>query len=717
MPTMGFSFSDTIAGYVTGFDWATDVFGVTTTDGRSFQVKLTPTTAGEVLRNLGEDFDDCTGELKDLLAPGRYLFAYGIFYPEDGKPFEAKHIVVLARSEREYRFEEPDWWIHQAQALADFYLRDEFGGGEIDYRKYRTDLTLYGVRTGDRQETDTVSRLVYGFASAYLMTGHDRYLEAAERGIQYLRDHFRASDPVTGVSYWYHAIDLAGGGERKILASDFGDDEAAIPAYEQIYALAGPAQTYRITGDPRIRADVDTTTAFLDRHFLDRDQGGYFSHIDPVTFDPRSARLGTNRARKNWNSVGDHVPVYLINLWLATADTRYAEMLERLADTIVQHFPDDERSPFVQERFHEDWQPDTRWGWQQNRAVVGHNLKIAWNLMRVHHLRPNDAYRQRATRIAAAMLPVGHDGQRGGWYDVVERLRGEGETAHRFVWHDRKAWWQQEQAILAYLILAGSLGGQEYLRHAREASAFYNAWFLDHDAGGVYAYVLASGMPYLLGTERTKGSHSMAGYHPLELAYLAAVYTNLLITKRPMDFFFKPSPGAFTDNVLRVQPDLLPPGTVCIDAVTINDRPHVDFDAEAMTVTLPVSSEPLRVRVRIAPIAGAERFDASLDMAGQVARITVRGDLDRSSVPLLTKLLAQVEARSARRVALLTQALDGICEEGIRAIILAQERMPGDVEIYVVGANPKVKDALTRDELSERLVLLDQYDPARIERL
>ena len=50
-------------------------------------------------------------------------------------------------------------------------------------------------------------------------------------------------------------------------------------------------------------------------------------------------------------------------------------------------------------------------------------------------------------------------------------------------------------------------------------------------------------MPYLLGTERLKGSHSMAGYHSSELCYLAAVYTNLLITKQPLDLHFKPMPG------------------------------------------------------------------------------------------------------------------------------------------------------------------------------
>ena len=49
---------------------------------------------------------------------------------------------------------------------------------------------------------------------------------------------------------------MKGKKEREILASRFGDDWDAIPAYEQIYALAGPVQTYRITGDPLILDDA-----------------------------------------------------------------------------------------------------------------------------------------------------------------------------------------------------------------------------------------------------------------------------------------------------------------------------------------------------------------------------------------------------------------------------------------------------------------------------
>ncbi len=58
---------------------------------------------------------------------------------------------------------------------------------------------------------------------------------------------------------------------------------------------------------------------------------------------------------------------------------------------------------------------------------------------------------------------------------MVERCLQPGKEIHRFVWHDRKAWWQQEQAILAYLILTGCLQNEEYHRFSREAAAFYNA--------------------------------------------------------------------------------------------------------------------------------------------------------------------------------------------------------------------------------------------------
>src|SRR5438445_5878862 len=137
------------------------------------------------------------------------------------------------------------------------------------------------------------------------MPGDDRYLEAAEKGTEYLRQHHRFEDKQQDLAYWYHGVDLKADGTRqKIFASEFGDDYDAIPAYEQIYALAGPVQTYRVTGNPRILRDAEMTINLFDKFFRDREKGGYFSHIDPLTFNPRDEMLGQDLARKNWNSVG-----------------------------------------------------------------------------------------------------------------------------------------------------------------------------------------------------------------------------------------------------------------------------------------------------------------------------------------------------------------------------------------------------------------------------
>jgi anti-anti-sigma factor len=728
-----FEFSDSVGGYVNSVDDDRNGFTVKTSDGSEVAIKFTAATYAELARNLGESYIDCTGQMRDMLTPGRFLYVYGTFYP-DAPGMEAQHLIFIGRSATEYVFEKPDWWVRQIQELGNFYYRAQFGDGPVDFRKYRTMLDLYGRKIeATRQETDTISRLVYGFASAFLLTGDDRFLDVADKGSQYLREHFCAVDMSEETCYWYHAVDFAeakgkkvlgskladvagyrharqgGSAEhaRKMLGSEFGDDYDAIPAYEQIYALAGPTQTYRITGDPLIRQDIDRTLNMFNRYYRDLEGGGYFSHIDPVTFDPKAESLSRNRAKKNWNSVGDHAPAYLINLVLATDEADHVEMMIDTATTIATRFPDYENSAFVQEKFHEDWTPDRTWGWQQNRAVVGHNLKIAWNLMRMYNAKADSRYTAVAEKIAELMPKHGGDRQRGGWYDVVERELKPGQTVHRFAFHDRKAWWQQEQGILAYLILYGMLKKPEYLKQARESAAFYNAFFLDHDSGAVYFNVLNNGMPFLLGTERNKGSHSMSGYHSFELCYLAATYTNLLITKQPLDMYFKPKPGGFKDGILRVAPDLLPKGSIKIETVTIDGKEYTDFDASNLTVTLPKNYDGGKIKVRIAPTGGIEHFTARVSSEKGVTTMYLAGDLDRIAVPTFRQKLEEVVEANPDRVVLQMRELNTIDSSAIRALIFAKQKMRTEEDVQITGAKPTIKDLLKKTEFAESVRFTD----------
>jgi anti-anti-sigma regulatory factor len=350
--------------------------------------------------------------------------------------------------------------------------------------------------------------------------------------------------------------------------------------------------------------------------------------------------------------------------------------------------------------------------------------------MRIHHLRPNESYTALARKIANIMPQAGMDRQRGGWYDVVERELAPGEEWHRFVWHDRKAWWQQEQAILAYLILHGSLKEPEYLRLARESSAFYNAFFPDLDNSGVYFNVLSTGIPYLMGTERLKGSHSMSGYHSFELCYLATVYTNLLIKKQPMDFYFKPQPGALKDNILRVQPDILPKGSVRIEAVWVNGVRHRDFNAEEMTIKLPSTTEQpplkerptwagnpqlepaaqqeLRIQVRLAPTSSA--FDSELNMFNGTAMLTLFGNLDNAAESLFKKQLDKIIAAHPKQVVLRMESLQAMSRESARELDFARQQLPIEENIYAVGTQEDVKQLLKSMGVWEELQPMDTFD-------
>ncbi|MFJ5303354.1 AGE family epimerase/isomerase [Streptomyces sp. NPDC088350] len=692
--------SDTLAGYVTYYSPTLRRFGLRTSDDREFTVHLTHNTVSRMVRNLGDAYRDTTPHTVDMLAEGRHVLAYGILYEwEDGSRFDAKEITFPEETRGQYVFEHPNWWVRQAAAIADFYLRGHFPDGKYDWRCFRTRLTLSGTHLPDfdgedvRQETDTISRLVYGLSTAYLLTGEDRFLEAAESGTEYLREHMRVDDQQDGIIYWYHGIDITPTGHRKVFASEFGDDFDAIPMYEQIYALAGPTQTYRITGDPRILDDIERTVSLFQQYFRDPLHGGFYSHLDPINLDPNADSLGRNRSRKNWNSVGDHAPAYLINAYLATGRPDFAALLEETADTIVERFPDEPNSPFVQERFHADWSPDRTWGWQQDRAVVGHNLKIAWNLTRIRALHDKSEYATTAERIAAIMPAVGSDGQRGGWYDVVERRPDPDSGIHRMVWHDRKAWWQQEQAILAYLILAGTTGDPEQLRFAREAATFYNAFFLDYEDGGVYFNVLANGIPYLLGTERLKGSHAMAGYHALELCYLAATYTGLLLSNDPVTLHFRPRPEDLPDRLLRVAPDLLPVGSVELTRVWVDDRPYHNFDAKDLTVRLPQGDEPLRVRVELEPARMRLRMRSAFD--GGTAHINCRGAIGAAELGKFRRVLAEVMAAKPLRVEFHLCEITEMSRPAINELLFQRTKAGLDVDFVIVGcALPDVADAL-----------------------
>ncbi|GAA4672867.1 hypothetical protein Prum_076490 [Phytohabitans rumicis] len=612
-------------------------FTIACRSGDVVEVFVGPTTTFEVLSNVdGVSRDRTPGPAPDpdggdpvrdsirrYVAVDNLVFVRGIHQEHQGRGRYDGRIVYLLQSSPggAYVFEEPTWWLTQISRLADRWL-DQLFDARRDYsledfaKFYRTNLNIVGRPTDDTvQECATLSRLIYGLSSAYLLTGAERYFLAARAAVAYQRQAFRTLSSDGRHCFWAHGRRATADGERLLMASEFPDDAGAIPLYEQIYALAGLGQYYRITGDWEVLADIRRTLNTFRDFYRDDEAarerglpgyGGYFSHLDDVTFRPDSAALGPNQSRKNWNSIGDHLPAYLVNLVLAVeplprGEARSAferlqndaiELLDETVALIVEKFPDD-HSDYVNERFHADWTPDHEYGWQQNRAIVGHNLKIAWNLtrcmfylqgreQRLHDRGQHaeaDQQKQMAARclhlarrLADRMAEAAVDPVRGGVFDAVERMPDNGMPI-QFAWGVTKDFWQQEQGILAYLLLYGATRDERYLNLARECMAFWNLFFLDRDRQGIFFRTTESGLPVLQGVYGQKGSHSVAGYHSFELNYLAHLYVRAFVEPddqhRRFCLYFRVQ-GDGEQRTINVLPDFMPPNRVEILRVSAN---------------------------------------------------------------------------------------------------------------------------------------------------
>ena len=651
-----------LMGTVTSVNPADTSFTLRCRSGDSFLIYANSQTVFGVLTNLDElnrdrvpapqNFNPDAGPsemVRKYLHEDALVVIQGIFMEhEEERRIDARYVTLMHSNPGEYQFEETHWWLNQITRLGEEWLDDLFGDRRTylmdDFAAlYRTNLNILGLPVGDNniQECATLSRLIYGLSSAYLLTGQQRFRLAAQAGIKYQRETFRSLSHDGKRCFWNFGKRKNDMGAKIVMASENPDDRGTIPLYEQIYALAGMAQYYRITQDWEVLKDIERTVNSFQTHYLDSPEnysfsglGGYFSHIDYATLRPDVEALGDNRLKKNWNSIGDHIPAYLVNLILALDPPPHEmegllrtcrKILDTTAKLILEKFPDPD-SHYVNERFHADFTPDHQWRWQQNRAVVGHNLKIAWNLTRVanyyrclgaedrrqgentacqqHEQLAND-FLGLAKKLADAMAIYGLDQVRGGCFDVVER-QTKSKLPIEFVWGNTKDFWQQEQGILAYLILHGATGEGRYLTLAREMAAFWNIFFLDHDNRGIFFRVNAEGRPVIEGVYGEKGSHSVGGYHSFELNYLAHIYIRSFVkSKNTTDsnfcLYFYPDAqcGCTSLNVL---PDFYAPGTVEIAGITVNGIPRTSFSSDNFRLELGADELGSQVVVEFRPI-------------------------------------------------------------------------------------------------------------------
>lgn len=573
----------------------------------------------------------------------------------ENSSFSARRIVLMHSQPGCFGWEETHWWLQQINTLfeqwMDVLFQDKREITENDFAHfYRTHVDFLGGTTAnDTQECATMSRFLYGLSSSYLLTGNDRAFSAAKACAAYMINAFSTLSHDHLYCFWKFGRRLDGKSTKSLISSINEDDFGSFALYEQIYALAGLTQYYRICQDTNILFYITRTISAFEMFFRDEERpndscftgkGGYFSHIDPVTMRPDSPSLNKNRMRKNWNSIGDHIPAYLVSLLLAIDPLPVSvgendswkklqelcrTILDDCVDNILEHFPPEDKSLFVNERFHADWSPDHEWGWQANRGIVGHNLKISWNLTRCSHyyeylaeharLDHSDeakAYEVRAKRcceiadlLGQNMEKVGVDLVRGGVFDALERVPGNGMPTE-FTWEPTKEFWQQEQAILAYYIMYGKdEKNTRFLELARYCAAFWSLYFVDQENRKIYFRTTESGMPVVQDGFGIQGGHAIAGYHAFELNFLAHIYIRTYVPQvgGGDDTFcitFRPYKNGI--KTLNVLPDFFRPGDLKILGVRFNGLPQPVRDEYRFQIDISSLDEGGEVVVEFMPM-------------------------------------------------------------------------------------------------------------------
>ena len=108
-------------------------------------------------------------------------------------------------------------------------------------------------------------------------------------------------------------------------------------------------------------------------------------------------------------------------------------------------------------------------------------------------------------------------------------------------------------------------------------------------------------------------------------------------------------------------------------------------------------------------------FSATSEVTNGIARVTVSGELDASSAPEFKAAIEKVAADKPRKLVLLLNGLEYMASAGLRVLIFAKQKLGLGTTIYVVGAQPSIVETLEMTGFHHSVVMLPEYDAAKIE--
>jgi mannose/cellobiose epimerase-like protein (N-acyl-D-glucosamine 2-epimerase family) len=421
-----------------------------------------------------------------------------------------------------------------------------------------------------RRYPGMLARHVFSYSAAYLLSGEARHLDVAEALVDRLIRH--GWDETHGG--WYNAVQ-----------ADGTVVDPAKDLFMQIYAATGLTLYYTATRSDRARRYVERTHQLLEGHAWDADRGGYVRALN--------RDLSVRTRVKDFTPQGAALSGYLLYLYQATRDTTYRTKATRILDRMrgAMRAPG---PPWIYERFNPDWsfRPDDR----KNASInIGHNVELAWLLLRMHAMTGRSAYRQDALRLADRLHARAFVPSTG----TPSSGLSSGAWVHRLArpalrdYPDTTPWWVQAYGNMFELALHHATDQPEALDRFRQGARFWNAAFVDSTHGGTVLKAALDGQV----ADGRKAVRTKTSYHAMEHALLCTLYLGLTVEERPVTLHFRVVDSEAGETLYPL-PLALPGAT--IQQAAVNGTPWTDVNADEPAVRLP-ARDTARVRVTLAP--------------------------------------------------------------------------------------------------------------------
>lgn len=312
-------------------------------------------------------------------------------------------------------------------------------------------------------------RILWTFSAAYIYTKEEKYLKIADRAFDYFNQHF--IDKQNGGVFWEINVKGEPVNTRK-------------QTYAQGFAIYGLSEYFRASGNNDALELAKGLYALIEKHFVDREHGGYIEALSVDWQILSDMRLSPKEA--NWpKSMNTHLHILepYTNLYRCWKNPELEESIKRIIRIFLDRIIDRETAHFNL-LFDFDWTVKT------NIVSYGHDIEGSWLLCEAAEVLGDGQLINEVNDMAIRMV----DATFNEGTDVDGSLFNEKEGSHL---DSDKHWWPQAEAMVGYINAWQLTEKMQYLNEAKKVWNFIDQFIVDQENGEWFWRVDKDGSPNL----------------------------------------------------------------------------------------------------------------------------------------------------------------------------------------------------------------------------